>query len=62
MGKVLLERLLYCCSEVKEIIILMRDKRGKTAKQRIEKFKELEVRLKISKVQQELILMSRHFL
>lgn len=43
MGKVLLERLLYCCSDVKEIIILMRDKRGKTGQQRIEKFKELEV-------------------
>lgn len=43
MGKVLLEKLLYTCSDVKEIMILMREKRGKTAKQRVEDFKTIEV-------------------
>ncbi|XP_055374528.1 uncharacterized protein LOC129607522 [Condylostylus longicornis] len=36
MGKVLLEKLLYSCSELKEIIILMRPKRGKTPESRLE--------------------------
>lgn len=45
MGKVLLEKLLNCCSEVKEIIILMRDKRGVSAQERVEKFKSVEVKI-----------------
>lgn len=47
MGKVLLERLLYNCSDVKEIFVLMRDKEGKSAKQRLENFKKLPVCLNI---------------
>jgi fatty acyl-CoA reductase len=43
MGKVLIEKLLYSCSELKEIIILMRPKRGKTANQRVEEFSKLPV-------------------
>lgn len=43
MGKVLIEKLLYSCSDVKELIILMRAKRGKTAKQRVEEFGKLPV-------------------
>jgi alcohol-forming fatty acyl-CoA reductase len=43
MGKVLLEKLLYSCSEVKEVIILMREKRGKSGSERVEKFKSLPV-------------------
>lgn len=44
MGKVLIEKLLYSCSDVKEIIMLMRPKRGKTAQQRVEDFSKLPVR------------------
>jgi alcohol-forming fatty acyl-CoA reductase len=49
MGKVLLEKLLHSCSEVKEIIILMRPKRGDSGRQRVEKLKSLPVR-KIEKM------------
>lgn len=44
MGKVLLEKLLYSCSDVKEIMILCREKRGQSAQERVEKMKKLEVR------------------
>lgn len=45
MGKVLIEKLLYSCSEIKEIMILMRPKRGKTGLQRVEEFKKIPVSL-----------------
>lgn len=38
MGKVMIEKLLYSCSDVKEVIILMRPKRGKSASDRVEDF------------------------
>ncbi|XP_070500579.1 putative fatty acyl-CoA reductase CG5065 [Chironomus tepperi] len=41
MGKVLIEKLLYSCSDLKEIIILMRPKRGKTGKERVDEFSKL---------------------
>ena len=43
MGKVLLEKLLYSCSDVQEILILMRPKRGISGKERVENFKKLPV-------------------
>lgn len=43
MGKVLLEKLLYSCSDVKQIIILVRPKRGKSAAQRVQDFSNLAV-------------------
>jgi alcohol-forming fatty acyl-CoA reductase len=43
MGKVLIEKLLYSCSEVKQLIVLMRPKRGKSAEQRIEDFAKVPV-------------------
>lgn len=43
MGKVLLEKLLYSCSELKEIIILMRAKRGKSAIERVADFVNIPV-------------------
>ena len=43
MGKVLIEKLLYACSEVKELIVLMRPKRDKSASQRVEDFVKLPV-------------------
>ncbi|XP_070500673.1 fatty acyl-CoA reductase 1-like [Chironomus tepperi] len=41
MGKVLIEKLLYSCSDLKQIIMLMRNKRGKTAQMRIYEFEAL---------------------
>ncbi|CAO1442158.1 unnamed protein product [Diamesa hyperborea] len=38
MGKVLLEKLLYNCSDLKKIFLLIRDKRGKTTTERINHF------------------------
>lgn len=43
MGKVLLEKLMYSCSDVKEIMILVRPKRGKSAAQRVQDFSTLPV-------------------
>jgi alcohol-forming fatty acyl-CoA reductase len=43
MGKVLIEKLLYACSDVKELIVLMRPKRGKSEGQRIADFEKLPV-------------------
>lgn len=43
MGKVLLEKLLYSCSDVKQIMILVRPKRGKSAAQRVQDFTALPV-------------------
>lgn len=43
VGKVLLEKLLYSCSDAKEVIILIRPKRGKTAIQRVEDLIQLPV-------------------
>lgn len=42
MGKVLIEKLLYSCSDVKQLIVLMRPKRGKNARQRVDDFLKLE--------------------
>ncbi|XP_045457913.1 putative fatty acyl-CoA reductase CG5065 [Melitaea cinxia] len=38
MGKVLIEKLLRCCPDVKRIYVLMRPKRGQTTKERIDDF------------------------
>ncbi|CAO1398848.1 unnamed protein product [Diamesa tonsa] len=43
MGKVLIEKLLYSCSDIKEIIILVRPKKGKTAIERVNEFKDIPV-------------------
>ena len=43
MGKVLIEKLLYSCSEVKELIVLVRPKRGKSGQQRVDDFAKLPV-------------------
>lgn len=43
MGKVLLEKLLYSCSGVKTIYILIRAKRGKSPQKRIEDMWKLPV-------------------
>lgn len=43
MGKVLLEKLLYSCSDLKEILILVRPKKGKTGEQRVQEFAQVPV-------------------
>jgi alcohol-forming fatty acyl-CoA reductase len=41
MGKVLIEKLLRSCSDLKQILVLMRPKRGKTGAERIEAFSNI---------------------
>lgn len=43
LGKVLLEKLLFSCSELKEILILMRPKRGKSGAERVQDFATIPV-------------------
>lgn len=43
MGKVLVEKLLYSCSDLNKIYIMMRPKRGKLPKQRLEDMFKLPV-------------------
>jgi fatty acyl-CoA reductase len=43
MGKVLVEKLLYSCSDLKQLIILMRVKKGKTEAARVKEFEALPV-------------------
>lgn len=47
MGKVLLEKLLYACSDMKEVFILMRPKRGKSGADRVEEMTKLPVKIMI---------------
>lgn len=46
MGKVLIERLLYYCSDIAKIYIMVRPKRGKSVETRIDEMMKLPVRLK----------------
>jgi hypothetical protein len=43
MGKVLLEKLLYSCTDLRAIYILVRSKRGKTPEQRVEEMFKIPV-------------------
>lgn len=43
MGKVLLEKLLYSCHSLKEVIIICRPKRGKTPEARLEDMFKLPI-------------------
>lgn len=43
MGKVLVEKLLYSCSELKEILVLVRPKKGKVPESRLEDMFKLPV-------------------
>jgi alcohol-forming fatty acyl-CoA reductase len=43
VGKVLLEKLLYSFSDVRQVLILMREKRGMSVEERLKKFKQLPV-------------------
>jgi fatty acyl-CoA reductase len=44
MGKVLVEKLLYSCTDLKQLILLVRAKHGKDEAARIRDFKTLPVR------------------
>lgn len=43
MGKVLVEKLLRCCPDIKKIYMLMRSKKGYSSKERLEEFLHLRV-------------------
>lgn len=43
MGKVLIEKLLYSCSDIRKIYVLMRPKRGRTPELRIDEMFKLPV-------------------
>ena len=45
MGKVLIEKLLYSCSNLEKIYILLRTKRGRCAEDRINDIFKLSVRI-----------------
>ena len=49
MGKVLIEKLLYSCSDLKQIFILVRPKRGKSVDQRLDEMFKLPVSLQKKK-------------
>lgn len=55
MGKVLIEKILYSCSDVKELIVLMRPKRAKTASQRVEEFSSIPAFSRIMKEKPEVM-------
>lgn len=44
MGKVLMEKLLYCCSDLDKMYILIRGKKGRTFDMRLEDIFNLPVR------------------
>lgn len=48
MGKVLVEKLLYSCSDLKRIYIILRSKRGRSPENRIEDIFKLPVKKNIS--------------
>lgn len=49
MGKVLVEKLLYSCSELKEILVLVRPKKGKVPESRLEDMFKLPVSNNLNK-------------
>lgn len=49
MGKVLIEKLLYSCSDLKELLVLMRPKRGKSASTRVDDFAKIPLFERIMK-------------
>lgn len=55
MGKVLVEKLLYSCPDLKQIFILMREKRGKSGAQRVSEFSSLPLFDRIVRNRPELL-------
>lgn len=48
MGKVLIEKLLYSCSDLNKIYILIRPKRGRTPEMRVDEMFKLPVSMNLS--------------
>ncbi|XP_055837530.1 putative fatty acyl-CoA reductase CG5065 isoform X2 [Episyrphus balteatus] len=55
MGKVLLEKLLYSCSELKEVIIMMRPKRGKVPESRLDEMFKIPIFQRIKEEKPEVL-------
>lgn len=55
MGKVLLEKLLYSCSNVKQVFVLMREKRGKTGSERVIEFAKIPLFERLSNEKPEML-------
>ncbi|KAG5684378.1 hypothetical protein PVAND_013613 [Polypedilum vanderplanki] len=55
MGKVFIEKLLYSCSDLKQLILLMRPKRGKSQLERIKEFEKLPLFERIMKEKSEVM-------
>lgn len=49
MGKVLLEKILYSCSDVKQVFVLIREKRGKSGSERVNEFTKIPLFTRIHK-------------
>jgi alcohol-forming fatty acyl-CoA reductase len=49
MGKVLLEKILYSCSDVKQVFVLIREKRGKSGNERVSEFTKVQLFNRIHK-------------
>lgn len=43
MGKVLVEKLIRCCPDIEKVYLLIRPKRGKSSKERLEEFLDTPV-------------------
>lgn len=55
MGKVLIEKLLFACSGIKRIYILMREKRGKSGSERVTEFAKLPLFEKLMETKPKVI-------
>lgn len=55
MGKVLIEKLLFSCSDIDRIYVLMREKRGKKVEERVEEFSKLPLFERIVKTKPEVL-------
>lgn len=56
MGKVLLEKLLWSCQDIKQILILIREKRGKSGTERVDEISKLPLFDRIRNQKPELLL------
>jgi alcohol-forming fatty acyl-CoA reductase len=55
MGKVLIEKLLYSCSDLNQIFVLIREKRGKSGFERVNEFSKLPLFERIMKEKPEVM-------
>jgi len=55
MGKILVEKLLYSCSDVKEILVIVRPKKGQSIEERIKDFAKLPIFKRIVNEKREVL-------